>query len=76
MKDRQSRWRWPRTMPHGKRLWVRTVSGIECEASRSLKVWPNVWHRNGVDRVHCWRRDIGCGGDLWVIAWKPLEHRS
>lgn len=68
-----SRWRYPRTMPHHTRCWVRTVSGIECEATRSWKVWRNVWHRNGVDRVHCWRRYIKSGGDLWVIAWKPMS---
>ena len=40
---------------------------------RSWKVWRDVWTRNGVDRVHCWRRDIASSGDLWVIAWKPLN---
>ena len=67
------RWRYPRTMPFGKVCWVRSVSGIECTAVRSMKVLSDVWSRNGVDRVHCWRRDTPSGsGDLWVIAWRPL----
>ena len=67
-----SRLRYPRTIPFGTKCWVRTVSGIECEATRSRRVMSEIWTRNGVDRVHCWRRDIKSGGDLWVIAWKPL----
>lgn len=68
------RWRYPRTMPFFKRVWIRSVSGIECEATRSFKVLSAVWTRNGVDRVHCWRRDLSGGGDIWAVAWKPLPN--
>ena len=66
------RWRYPSTMPFGVKCWVRTISGIECVASRSRK-YHRIWTRNGVDKIHCWRRDSKSeSGDLWVIAWKPL----
>jgi hypothetical protein len=54
-------------------VWVRSVSGIECEAVISVYGMRRVWTIKGVDRVHCWRRDTKSeSGDLWVIAWKPL----
>jgi hypothetical protein len=67
------RWRYPRTMPHNAKCWVRTVSGIECAARLSRYGKRRIWNRNGVERVHCWRCDTRSGsGDLWVIAWKPM----
>jgi hypothetical protein len=60
-------------MPLGRSCWVRSVSGIECVAVRSIKVLANVYTRNGIERVHCWRTDTASGsGDLSVVAWKPL----
>lgn len=71
------RWRRPRTMPARTPCWVRSISGIECEAVLSKYGQRHVWTRNGIDRVHCWRRDCESGyGDLWVIAWKPIEHQQ
>ena len=67
------RWRYPKTMPAHQKCWVRSISGIECEAVLSRYGMRRVWNRNGIDRVHCWRRDNKSeSGDLWVIAWKPL----
>lgn len=68
-----ARWRYPRTMPRGTPCWVRSVTGIECTATLSRYGARKIYTINGVDRVHCWRRDTKSGsGDLWVIAWKPL----
>jgi hypothetical protein len=68
-----SRWRSAATLPFNRVVWGRSVSGIECQVARSIKVLNKVWTRQGVDRVHCWRRDRPGGGDLWIVAWKPLR---
>jgi hypothetical protein len=74
-REAKRRWRYPgrQPIPPRTRVWVRSVSGIECEAVISVYGMRRVWTIKGVDRVHCWRRDTKSeSGDLWVIAWKPL----
>ena len=62
------------TIPEKKLVWIRSVTGIECEAkTRGRNVRIREADQWGPRRVMCaWSRG-GLTGDLAAIAWKPID---
>jgi hypothetical protein len=58
------------TIPRGRKIMVKTVTGLERVATVTEKAGIS----NG--RIHCWRRDNKHGGDLIAVAWKELEPKE
>ena len=62
-------WQPIETMPEGRKVIIKSVTGVECRASRARSESPRPADTWGPKRLHCW----GPKGDLMAIAWKDNE---
>lgn len=70
---RRGNMRPPNTIPLGKRLTIRSVSGLVCEAVATKPRYlrgPDQW---GPRRVHCRSNK---GGDIWAVGWMENVARA